>query len=292
MQLAPTFTPAAIRMAPPLDHNKNQIQENKMDQLQGKVAAVTGATGSIGRAIAARFAREGAKVAVVDTDAAEGAEVVKQIGAAGGTAKFIKANVAVKGEARRAIDEAAKTFGRLDVLVNSNWLLTPWKCLLDKDEADFEESLNRCVLGTLRAMNAAFPHMKKQSGGRIVNIASPYGATTYANIGDSVTSDWSLQGLTRAASVEWGEHNILVNMLIPGLVDIPEFQNYRATDRTHVDNILRQMPLERLGDPVEDIGGAAMFLVSDEGCFINGHPIYADGGQHLNGATFAPGVKN
>lgn len=263
-----------------------------MNQLLGKVAVVTGATGSIGRAIAMRFAREGAKVALVDSDDAKGTEVVKRIEAAGGTARFIKADVAVKGEAQRAIDEAARSFGRIDVLVNSNWTLTPWKSLLDKDEADYEQQINRCVLGTLRAMKAVFPHLKRQGGGRIVNVASPYGATTYANIGDSIASDWSIQGLTRAAGVEWGEHNILTNMLIPGLADIPEFQDYRATDPAYVDNILRQMPLKRLGDPVEDIGGAAMFLVSDEGCFINGHPVYADGGQHMNGATFAPGVKN
>jgi 3-oxoacyl-[acyl-carrier protein] reductase len=263
-----------------------------MDQLKGKVAVVTGATGSIGRAIAVRFAREGAKVALVDTDEAKGAELVKQISAASGTAKFIKADVAIKGEAQRAIDEAAKTFGRLDVLANSNWTPTPWKSLIDKEEADFENQINRCVLATLRAMKAVFPHLKKEGGGRIVNVASPFGATTYAHIGDAVASDWSLQGLTRAAAVEWGQYNILTNMLIPGLADIPEFQNYRASDPAYVDNILRQMPLQRLGDPVEDIGGAAMYLVSDEGCFLTGHPVFADGGQHMNGATFAPGVKN
>jgi NAD(P)-dependent dehydrogenase (short-subunit alcohol dehydrogenase family) len=278
-------------MASPLEPITNQLEERNMDQLEGKVAIVTGATGSIGRAIAVRFAREGAKVAVVDNDHVKGAEVVKQIEAAGGNATFIKADVAVKGEAQCAVDEAAKVFGRLDVLANSNWVLTPWKSLLDKDDEDYEQALHRCVLGTLRAMKAAFPHMKKQGGGRIVNVASPYGATTYANIGDSIAADWSIQGLTRAAGVEWGEHNILTNMLIPGLANIAEFQAYRATDEANVDDILRQMPLKRLGDPVEDIGGAAMFLVSDEGCYVLGHPIYADGGQHMNGATFAPGVK-
>jgi NAD(P)-dependent dehydrogenase (short-subunit alcohol dehydrogenase family) len=262
-----------------------------MDQLKGKVAVVTGATTSIGRGIAIRFAREGARTALIDADAVKGAQLVREIEAAGGTARFIRADITAAGEARRAIDEAAETFGRLDVLANCNWALTSWKGLADKADEDFESALARNVLGAVRAMRAAFPHMKKQGGGRIINVGSPYGATTLNTVSDAVAADWSLQGLTRAAGVEWGEHNILVNYLAPALVDIPEFQAFRAADPAYVDRVVQMMPLKRLGDPVEDIGGAAMFLASDEACFINGHPIYADGGQFINSGVFVPGMK-
>lgn len=262
-----------------------------MEQLKGKVAAVTGATSSIGRGIATRFAREGAGTAIIDTDATKGAEIVRQIEAAGGTARFFRADVAAKGEAKRVIEEVVQSFGRLDVLANCNWAQLPWKSLADKDEADFEAAISRNLFGALHAMRAAYPQMKKQGGGRIINVGSPYGATTFNNVTDAITADWSLQGLTRGAAVEWAQSNVLVNYLSPALADIPEFQAYRATDPAYIDRVLGQTALKRLGDPVEDIGGAAMFLASDEGCFVTGHPVYADGGQFISSAVFAPGVK-
>jgi 3-oxoacyl-[acyl-carrier protein] reductase len=242
----------------------------------------------IGRGIAVRFAREGARLALIDRDPAKGAAVVREIVAAGGTARFIEADVAVPGTAQRAVDAAAEGYGRLDILVNSNWNQAPWLPLLEKPEEEFQTSMNTGFFGTLRAMRAAVPHMRKLGGGRIINVASPYGHTTYQNVSDAVSTDWSLQGLTRAAGVEWGCYNILTNLLAPGLVDIPEFQEYRAQNPAMVDALLQQMPLRRLGDPVEDIGGAALLLASDEGCYIIGHPIFADGGQHMNPATFKP----
>jgi len=259
-----------------------------MKLLTGKVAAVTGATGSIGRGIAVRFAREGASLALIDRDADRGAQLAREIAGAGGMAKFIQADVAVPGEAQRAVDAAAVALGRLDVLVNSNWTPSPCTPLIDKAEADFEACLSARFLGTLRAMRAAVPHMRTVGGGRIINVASPYGYTTYHNIADDVSTDWSLHGLTRAAGVEWGQYQITTNLLVPALADIPEFQRYRSENPEYVDGLLRQMPLRRLGDPVEDIGGAALFLACDEGCFIIGHPIFADGGQHINTATFKP----
>jgi NAD(P)-dependent dehydrogenase (short-subunit alcohol dehydrogenase family) len=262
-----------------------------MDQLKGKVAAVTGATGSIGRGIATRFAREGAQVALIDSDATRGRELVSQIEASGGKAKFFQADVTAEQDAKRAINEAIQACGRLDVLANSNWAQAPWKPLAEKDVADFASAINRNLFGALYSMRAVYSQMKQQGGGRIINVGSPYGATTFNNVTDAITADWALQGLTRATAAEWAISNILVNFLSPALVDIPEFQAFRATDPVYIDRVLAQTALKRLGDPVEDIGGAAMFLASDEACFITGHPVYADGGQFISSAVFAPGVK-
>ena len=262
-----------------------------MDQLKDKVAVVTGGATSIGRGIAIRFAREGANTALLDTDEAKANAVVAEIEAAGGTARFFPADLTREGEAKRAIDAVAQTWGRVDVLANCNWRQAPWTAFADKAEADFAAGLEFGVMGAVRAMQAAFPHLKAAGGGRVINVGSPYGATTYIDVGDSVVVDWALQGLTRAAAVEWGQFAILVNYLSPAVVDIPEFQAYRASNTATVDRILGSMPLRRLGDLVEDVGGAAMYLASDEGCFINGHPIYADGGQFLNFGVFSPGSK-
>ena len=257
-------------------------------ELKGRVAAISGATGSIGRGIAMRFARAGAELALIDHDAAEGATLARKIAATGGKCRFIQADFAARGEAQRAIDEAAAAFGRLDILVNSNWSRTPWRPLLEKDEEDFRAALELGLFGALRSMRAAVPHMRKVGGGRIINIAAPYGHTSLVNIADAVTVGYSLQGLTRAAAAEWGQYQILTNLLVPSLVDIPEFQQYRAQNPAYVDALIGMMPLRRLGDPIEDIGGAALLLACDEGCFITGHPIYADGGQFMNPATFKP----
>jgi len=257
-------------------------------ELDGKVAAITGATGSIGRGIAMRFARAGARLGLIDHDAAKGAALARDLASAVGDARFIHADVAACGEAQRAIDAVAASFGRLDILVNSLWSRTPWRPLLEKDEEDFRGSLELGLFGTLRAMRAAVPHMRRLGGGRIINIAAPYGHTSLFNIADAVTVGYSLQGLTRAAAAEWGQYQILTNLLVPSLVDIPEFQQYRAQNPAYVDALIAMMPLRRLGDPIEDIGGAALLLACDEGCFITGHPIYADGGQFMNPATFKP----
>jgi NAD(P)-dependent dehydrogenase (short-subunit alcohol dehydrogenase family) len=262
-----------------------------MDQLRGKVVAVAGAAGSTGRGIALRFAHEGAKIALIDRDSAKCDALVKEIQTAGGTATFIRADIAAQGDAQRAVDAAASAYGRLDVLVNSNWVLRSFTPLLEKPEEDFEASMHAVFFGTLRAMRAAVPHMRKAGGGRIINVAAPYGYTSFHNIADAVSTDWSLQGLTRVAAVEWGKYQILVNLLVPALLDIPEFQQYRAENPAYVDGLLKQMPLRRLGDPIEDLGGAALLLATDEGCFITGQPIFSDGGQHLNTATFKPRAR-
>jgi 3-oxoacyl-[acyl-carrier protein] reductase len=103
--------------------------------------------------------------------------------------------------------------------------------------------------------------------------------------------DGALAALTRAAGVEWACDGILVNFLQPAVPDIAMFKAYRADRGAIVDHLIANMPMPRLADPVEDIGGAVMFLVSDEACFLVGHKVFADGGQHLVAAAFEPGAS-
>ncbi len=139
-------------------------------------------------------------------------------------------------------------------------------------------------------MKAAYPHLKRQ-GGRVVNVGSVYGGSAYLHITDRVTRDWALQGLTRAAGVEWARDNILVNFLIPGLIAEAEFLQWHDAHAERTDQLVKGSAMQRLGDPLEDFGGALMFLVSDEACFIVGHAVYADGGQHLSTPAFEPGMQ-
>ena len=259
-----------------------------MKLLDGKVAVFTGATGSIARAIAKRFAREGATVGLIDRSAAAADALAAELTRDGAKARAFAADLTVAGEAGRAVDALAGTLGRLDVLVHNAWTPASYTPLLEKAEGEFRESIETGVFGALRAMRAAVPHLRKAGGGRIILVGAPYGHTTYANVADAVCTDHALQGLARAAGVEWGEFQIATNLLLPALADVPEFRAYRSQHAAAVASLLPMQSLRRLGDPVEDIGGAAVMLACDEGCFITGHTIYADGGQHMNPATFRP----
>lgn len=262
-----------------------------MNQLMGQVAIVFGGGSEIARGIAVRFGRERANVAVVDRDEKAGAATVKAIEGEGAAAKFIRGDAAVKDDAAQAVAAAVQAYGRVDILVNAVETRMPAGPLESKSEDDFNKLLGGDVLAALRGMQAVFPYMKKQGAGRIINVGSIYGANAYVHVVDTATRDAALQGLTRGAASEWAKYNVLVNYLAPGIPDIAEFRAYRETRRSMVDHLIANTPLQRLMDPVEDIGGAAMYLVSDEGCYIVGHPIYADGGQHLVAAVMEPGFE-
>jgi 3-oxoacyl-[acyl-carrier protein] reductase len=133
--------------------------------------------------------------------------------------------------------------------------------------------------------------MKAAGSGRIVNLGSIYGPTANEGVTDAVTMDFALTGLSRSAGVEWGRDGILVNFLQAAVPDIDVFAGYRARKGGSVDTLIANTAMPRLADPVEDVGGAAMFLVSDEACFILGHRVLADGGQHLTAAIFEPGAE-
>jgi len=261
-----------------------------VNQLIGKVAVVTGGGQALGEAAARRLAREGAKVVVVDTDSAAGAATVKAIREAGGTAILVTADVAAPNEAVRVVAETLKAFGQLDVLVNAVQPATAWKSFAEKDDADFD-AVCASVLGAQRMMKAAYPQLRESGAARVVNVASAYGATSYLDVTDHVARDGALQGLSRAVAVEWGRDNITVNFLVPGLIDTPEFRRWHAAHPQRTDKLVKGVAMQRLGDPLEDFGGALMFLVSDEGCFVTGHPVYADGGQHLSAPAFEPGMR-
>src|SRR5262249_48764013 len=115
--------------------------------------------------------------------------------------------------------------------------------------------------------------------------------SAFAHVSDRITGDYALQGLSRAVGVEWAKDGVLVNYLGPGALDVPEFHAWRKSHAQAIDKRVSGLALQRLGDTVEDFGGALMFLLSDESCFIVGHPVFADGGQHLVAPVFEPGAN-
>lgn len=238
-----------------------------MGLLDGQIAIITGADGSVAHGIAARFEIEGATVFPI----AQRADV----------------------DLAHEIDAIAAKAGGLDILVNAGQAKTTPSMPVNKPLADFEASFCAGPLAALRAMKAAYPHMLKRGGGRVINVGSCYGAMASAGVADGVASDGALAGLTRAVGVEWAADNVMVNYLQSGPVGGPEFDAYRASSGAGVDRRIANLAIPRLADPVEDVGRAAVFLASDEGCWLVGHKVFADGGQHLVAPVqdYAPGLS-
>jgi 3-oxoacyl-[acyl-carrier protein] reductase len=261
-----------------------------MGQIDGKVVLVTGAANEVAQGIARRFAREGATVVLVDRDAAEAARAAALIVGEGGRAEGHGADVAADGIAASLVQAVVDTHGSIDILVNAAHVALAWAPLAEKKESEFAAAFGEVVGSAVATMRAVRPHMMRRGGGRIVNVGSIYGPTANEGVTDAVTMDGALASLTRSAGMEWARDNILVNYLQPAVPDIAVFRDYRAQRGAIVDHLIRNTAMKRLADPVEDIGGAAMFLVSDEACFIVGHKIFADGGQHMTAAAFEPGA--
>lgn len=253
-----------------------------MNEMTGKRTLVFGAD-AIGAGIAIRFAREGAALAIIDANFAVAEDVAQTIVAAGGKAQAFAAHENIGS----AVTEAVRALGGLDVLV-VNPLSTPVIGLLEvQSVAVFAGAFSR-VQAAVAAMQAALPALQESGNGRIIIVGHRYGESVNDGIAAYNAAAWSLVGLTRTAAVDWGQYQIATNLLLP-LADTPEFRSYHERRPKVLDLMASQLPLGRLGDPVEDIGATALFLASDACNFVNGEVIHGDGGQHVAGPVLNPG---
>lgn len=252
-----------------------------MGRLDGKVALVTGAGMGIGRSIALRYAREGASVMIAEIDRSAGDEVAAEIVAEGGTAHSLACDVARKDEITSVVSEAIDRFGRLDVLVNNASKLSPNVVLEEKSDEMLDATLHIGLWHTWWAMQAAFPTMRDQGGGRIINFYSiDAEAAAWFHADYNVTKE-AIRGLTRSAAAEWGRYDILVNMIAPGAAGTV-FWDLVAQDPGFEERAAAMRPQNRIGDPDRDVAPVAVFLASDDARWITGETIHADGGLHLH----------
>jgi NAD(P)-dependent dehydrogenase (short-subunit alcohol dehydrogenase family) len=251
-----------------------------MGVLEGKVALITGAGSGIGRGIARRYAREGAIITIAEVDEPAGARTAEEVRALGGQVQFIKTDVSQKDEVLNAVALTKSAFGHIDILVNNASRLSPNILIEQKTDAMMEQTLRTGLWSTWWFMQAVFPHMRDQGGGRVINfysIDAEAGAWLHA---DYNLTKAAIQSLTQSSAIEWGRFNILVNAIAPtaaGTVfdqlvkDIPGFlEMCNATN-----------PLGRVGDCEEDIAPVAVFLASPDSRYITGETIHVDGGQHI-----------
>ncbi|MDB6061721.1 MAG: family NAD(P)-dependent oxidoreductase [Verrucomicrobiaceae bacterium] len=256
-----------------------------MGKLTGKVAVVTGAGRGIGRAIAVAYAAEGAKVVVASRTAATVISVVKEIETAGGTALGVTCDVAQREQVFAMIEQAAQTFGSIDILVNNaqgfgkEGALTHapvYVPIQDFDEEILEFTFRSGFMSTLWAMKAAFPHLSKH-GGKIINFGSPQAQINLeGGMAYNMTKE-AVRSLSRTAAREWGPLNINVNVINPIMLT-EALQEAYETAPTSFDGTIAQVPLRRFGNPEKDCAPVAIFLASSESDFVTGMTMQVDGG--------------
>ena len=243
--------------------------------LDGKCALVTGASRGIGRAVALKFASEGAKVALnfAGNEAAAN-EVRQEIEAAGGQAILVKADVANEAAVQDMVQKTADAFGRIDILVN-NAGITRDGLLARMKEEDWDAVLSTNLKGVFLTTKAVAKLMMKQRAGRIVNMASVVGVSGNAGQANYSAAKAGVIGFTKTIARELASRGVTVNAVAPGFI---------ATDMTSVlsdkakEAALTGIPLGRMGTP-EDVAAAVLFLVSDQSSYITGQVLHVDGGM-------------
>jgi len=246
-----------------------------MDRLAGKVALITGGGSGMGRASCVLFAREGARVAVVDRAADAGEETVRQIRDEGGDASFVEADVSDAADVERMMAATVDLYGRIDVLFNNAGIEGPSVTLLEYGEDDWARVIAVNLTAVYRAMRAAIPHMIEQGGGVILSTASVAGLVGLARSSAYSAAKAGVIGLTRTVALEYGPQNIRANCICPGFISTPMLDRVRG-DRPE-EALHRYAPLRRVGH-ADDIAHAAVYLASDEASYVTGVPFMVDGG--------------
>jgi len=247
-----------------------------VSRLVGKVAIVTGGSQGIGFAIARTFAREGAAVVMSSRrqDAIE--DAARQIVSEGGQVVGVRADVASREDANRTITTAVERFGRVDILVN-NAQATRQAKIEDITDDSIALTFGSGLFGTLYHMQAAFPHLRER-GGSVINFGTRQGIYGEPSDGIYGANKEGIRALSRSAAREWGQFGIRINVINPAALS-PSAEKALNADPERAQKYYDELSLRRFGDPDTDIAPIAVFLASDDGHYVTGQTINADGGQ-------------
>jgi len=244
--------------------------------LQGKIALVTGAARGLGRAIALALAEAGADVALGLRDRTSDSGVTAEIAARGRRPLPLQMDMSSTSQIRKAVDQTAQNFGRLDILVN-NTGIAPDNLAENVSEADFDQTVAINLKGTFFACQAAGRIMIQQRSGCIINMSSQAAFAALPTESVYCMTKAGISHLTKCLAVEWGKYNITVNAVAPTFIHTPGTQPALADPGFRQDVIDRIAALHRIGEPIE-VAGAVVFLASPAASLITGHTLVIDGG--------------
>jgi NAD(P)-dependent dehydrogenase (short-subunit alcohol dehydrogenase family) len=248
-------------------------------RLSGKVAIVTGASVGLGRAVAARFAQEGASVVAADTNEADGSALVDQLKSAGLDAMFVQTDVSQECAVKALYETTFSRHGRVDVLYNNAAVLLPGRDLpvneVSLETWDYVMGVN--LRGAFLCAKYAVSSMLQNGGGSVIFLGSPTGLVGCAPALTAYSaSKAGVMGLTRVMAAAHARDGIRVNSIVPGTMDTP-MNAYILADPSARERFREAVPVGRLGTP-HDIEGIAVFLASDESAYCTGGLFMCDGG--------------
>ena len=254
---------------------------NRLFDLSGKVALITGSSKGIGRAIAERMAEHGAKVVVSSRKADVCDEVAAGIQANGGTAVAIPCNINHKEQLEMLVAKTKQAYGQIDIVVCNAAVNPYFGPSQDIPDSAFEKILGANIMSNHWLCQMTIPEMAKRRDGVVIIISSIGGVKGSKELGAYCVSKAADMQMARNLAVEWGPSNIRVNAIAPGLIKT-NFARALWESPEIYERTISTAPLKRIGDP-DDIAGMAIYLASGAGSFTTGQTICIDGGVTISG---------
>jgi 3-oxoacyl-[acyl-carrier protein] reductase len=249
-------------------------------KLKDRVAIITGSSRGIGKAVALRFAEEGAKIVVncrASTDKAK--QVVSQIEEKGSQAIAVKADVSSKADTERLRDETLAAFSQIDILVSNAGIVID-RPFVDSTDEDWEEAIGNNLGGFFNVTRAVLPHMIERGKGRVIATGSiitevaDFGGNSYSVC---TASKGGIVSMMHPIAAEVAQHGITVNAVSPGYIATEMFEDI---DPAGLEEALKLVPMRRYGSP-EEIAAAMAFLASDDAAYITGQTLRVNGGMSM-----------
>ena len=252
----------------------------KIDDLNGKLVLITGASSGIGEALARAFAAQGSRLALHYNSHADAAEALsREIAGSGPAPALIRGDLTRRGEARRVVNEAAAALGGLDILINNAGGLGERRPIAEVDDALFDFVYDLNVRSVIAASQAAIPYFEKRGGGNIVNVGSIAGIDG-GGPGSSMysTAKAAVHNLTRHLATDLATKNIRVNTVAPGAIATPF---HARTPQARMDAMRDATAMGRVG-VAQDCVGAFLFLASNElSGYVTGNMVHVNGGMYM-----------